>query len=153
MESWRIYHCAHTKLDKGRLQNIYRRSLRQVHYWAANPRFAESRRNPIDRITLMLDELNLAGYGDYARAAIDIMAAPLDGQFAYKDPARSDKGTVDGEAADLLVAAGQLLDVIRAALADGELNAAERASIRKLMRETARQLEELADAAGMNVPK
>lgn len=150
MESWRIYYCALQKLEKGRLQDIYRRSVRQVHYWAANPRFAENRRNPLDRIRLMLDELNLAGYGDYARAAIDYLAEPLGGEFSCKQQSKSDKGNIDSEAADLSVAAGTLIGGIREALEDGLLDTAERINIKQKARDAIKEIEQLLDAAGMN---
>lgn len=150
MESWQIYLVASKKLPPGTLQRIYRRSSRLVAYWAADPRYCnETKRNPLDRIRQMLSELETAGYGDYARWAIDYMAEPLDGQFTYKKPAKSDKGTVDGEAADLLVASGSLISTIRCALDDKELDPLERMKIREHARSLIGEVEELLDAAGM----
>ena len=150
MESWQIYFIAHKKLPQGRLQNIYRRSTRLVAYWAANPRDCDvTHRNPIDRIRIMLDELNMAGYGEYARAAIDYMAEPLDGEFSDKTAAISDKGSVDGEAADLSVASGALVAEIRDALEDDLLNTAERIRIKEAARKAILEIEQLLDAAGM----
>lgn len=151
MESWQIYHIALKKLPRGRLQQIYRRSARLVTYWAANPYYCdETKRNPLDRIRLMLDELDGAGYGEYARAAVDYIAEPLGGEFICKHTAESDKGSVDGEAADLSVAAGTLIGGIRQALEDGRLDAAERISIKQMSRDAIKEIEELLDAAGMN---
>ncbi len=150
MESWQIFYIAHKKLPPGRLQNIYRRSKRLVAYWAANPRDCDvTHRNPIDRIRLMLDELNLIGYGEYARAAIDYMAEPLCGEFSDKASAISDKGSVDGEAADLSVAAGSLIAEIRSALEDDLLDTAERIRIKEAARKAIQEIEQLLDAAGM----
>ena len=150
MESWQIYFIAKRKLPAGRLQNIYRRSARLVAYWAANPRDCDvTHRNPIDRIRMMLDELNMAGYGEYARAAIDYMAEPLDGEFADKSTSVSDKGTVDGEAADLSVAAGSLIAEIRSALEDDLLSTAERIRKKAAARKARQEIEQLLDAAGM----
>jgi len=151
MESWQIYHVAHKKLPKGRLQQIYRRSVRLVTYWAANPRDCDvTQRNPLDRIRLMLDELDMAGYGEYARAAIDYMAEPLGGEFAEKTVAVSDKGSVDGEAADLSVAAGTLIGEIRNALEDDRLDTAERIRIKEAARKAVQEIDQLLDATGMN---
>lgn len=150
MESWQIFFIAHKKLPPGRLQNIYRRSSRLIAYWAANPRDCDvTHRNPIDRIRMMLDELNMAGYGEYARAAIDYMAEPLGGEFTEKETSVSDKGSVDGEAADLSVASGMLVNEIRSALEDNLLDTAERIRIKAAARKAIQEVEQLLDAAGM----
>jgi len=151
IESWQIFYIAQKKLPTGRLQNIYRRSARLVAYWAANPRDCDvTHRNPIDRIRMMLDEMNLAGYREYATAAIDYMAEPLDGEFAKKETSVSDKGSVDGEAADLSVASGILINEIRNALEDDLLDTAERIRIKGAARKAIQEIEQLLDAAGMD---
>jgi len=150
IESWQIYHVALKKLPSGTLQRIYRRSCRLVHYWAADPRYVdETKRNPIDRIRQMLAELDTAGYGDYARAAIDYMAGPLGGEFGQKSGAVSDKNCVDGETADCMVALGKLADEIRYALADDYLDVAERVRIKEYSRKLITEIEQLLDAAGV----
>lgn len=151
MESWKIYHVALKKLAPGQLQKIYRRSSRLVNYWAANPRYCEeTKRNPLDRIRTMLEELDLAGSGDYAREAIDYMAAPLGGHFALKEKAVSDKGTIEGETADIAIALGKLADEIRFAMKDDEIDAAERIRIKEYARELKHQVDELMNAAGID---
>ena len=117
--SWQIFRIANRHLPKGRFQKIFTQSSRHLYRWAADPRCCEqTAKNPIDRIRILLDEINIAGYGDYARAAIDYMAEPLGGRFIDTNPARSDKGTVDGEIADVAVSIGSLSDLIRSSLAD-----------------------------------
>lgn len=151
MESWQIYFIAHKKLPAGRLQNIYRRSKRLVAYWAANPRDCDvTHRNPIDRIRMMLDELNMAGFGEYARAAIDYIAEPLGGEFAEKETSVSDKGTVDGESVDTSLAANNLISEIRDALEDDLLDTAERIRIKEAYRNVLIEAQQLLDAAGMD---
>lgn len=151
IESWQIYHVALKRLPAGSLQRIYRRSVRLVNYWAADPRHAdEIKRNPLDRTQQLLDELDAAGYGDYARAAIDYMAAPLGGEFAPKDTVVSDKKCVNGETADCMVSMGKLADEIRFALKDGYLDSAERIRIKEYARTLINEIEQLLDAAGMN---
>jgi len=148
MESWKIYHVAHKKLPSGKLQQIYRRSARLVQYWASDPNYCEeNKKNPLDRIRTMLDELDNAGAGDYARAAIDYMAEPLGGCFAEKQAAVSDKGCVDGESVDLTIAGGKLIDEIRFALADDVIDDEERMHIIEYARSLKREVDELLDAA------
>jgi len=151
VESWQIYNVALKRLPAGTLQRIYRRSCRLVHYWAADPRYAdETKRNPLDRIRQMLAELETAGYGDYARAAIDYLSQPLGGEFVAHGAVVSDKGTVDGEAADCMVAMGKLADEIRFVLSDGLLDSAERIRIKEYSRILINEIAQLLDAAGMD---
>lgn len=150
IESWQIYHVALKKLPSGTLQRIYRRSCRLVSYWAADPRYTdEQKRNPLDRIRKMLAELDTAGYGDYSRAAIDYMSEPLGGVFAKNRASKSDKGSVDGETADCMIAMGKLADEVRFALSDNELDTAERIRIKEYARNLIGEIEQLLDAAGM----
>ena len=150
IESWQIYHVALKKLPAGTLQRIYRRSCRLVHYWAADPRYAdETKRNPIDRIRQMLSELDTAGYGDYARSAVDYMAEPLGGEFADKPGIKSDKGNPDGETSDCMIAMGKLADEIRFALADDTIDGAERIRIKNYARTVIAEVAQLLDAAGV----
>lgn len=147
-ESWRIFHIARTKLSKGFVHNLYGRMTRSVEKWAANPRTCgQTARNPIDRTRILLDELNLMGYGDYARAAIDYMAEPLGCHCAEKSGAKSDKGTVDGEIADLASAVGNVADHIRDFVEKGK---GDPVQINEAIRYGKRQFDELLDAAGMN---
>jgi hypothetical protein len=151
IESWQIYHVALKKLPSGTLQRIYRRSCRLVSYWAADPRYTdETKLNPLDRIRKMLAELDTAGYGDYARAAIDYMAEPLGGNFADTSLTKSDKGCVDGETADCMIALGKLADEVRFSLADNELDTTERIRIKEYARKVISEIEQLLDAAGVN---
>ncbi|KKL62276.1 hypothetical protein LCGC14_2186840 [marine sediment metagenome] len=147
-ESWKIYHIARKHLPKDFLQSLYTRSSRLVYAWAANPRDCdETARNPIDRIRLMLEALDDEGYGDYARAAIDYMAEPLGCHCAEKSGAKSDKGTVDGEIADLASAVGNVADHIRDFVEKGK---GDPVQINEAIRYGKRQFDELLDAAGMN---
>ncbi len=150
IESWQIYNVSLKKLPAGTLQRIYRRSCRLVNYWAADPRYVdENKRNPLDRIRQMLAELDTAGYGDYSRAAIDYIATPLGGEFAEKSAAKSDKGSVDGETSDCMIAMGKLADEIRFALSDGHLASADRIRIKEYSRKLISEVEQLLDAAGV----
>jgi len=150
MESWQIFHAALKGLPTGTLQNIYRRSARLVQYWAADPKYCEThKRNPLDRIRIMLQQLDLAGCGNFSRWAIDYLAEPLGGCFAYKEAAKADKD-IDGEIADSLVAIGKLADEIRHSLADdGKIDEQEKSKIRDYALGAKRQIAELMDAAGI----
>jgi hypothetical protein len=150
--SYQIFKIAIRHLPKGRIQKIFTQKMRCIYKWSADPRHCEATaRNPIDRIRILLDEINIAGYGDYARAAIDYMAAPLGGRFIDIDMARSDKGSVDGEIADTLVSIGELSSIIRTALEDDHLTTAERIKIKDAGRAAIREIEQLLDVSGVNL--
>ncbi len=80
-----------------------------------------------------------------ARAAVDILAAPLGGQFAPLFPEKSDKGTVEGEAADVTVAFGKLLSFCREALEDDMVDVEELTRILDLLRQVKAELNQLLD--------
>jgi len=148
MKSWQVFHYARKVLSNEIMMRIFSRSYPLITRWASDPRYCENHtRNPIDRITIMLTELDRVGYGEVARAGIDIQANPLGGQFAFRSRATSDKGTVDGESADAIVALGHLVTVVRKALADRKIEPAERAVILDAARVVVREIDELLDAA------
>ena len=143
MKSWQIYSYANELSPVGFLQKIYKRSYPLVQSWAANPSTNEVvNRNPIDRITDMLAELKNVGREDVARAAVDIMARPLGGHFAFFKRVKSDKGTLDGEAADASIALGRLLETGRRAIADGAVSREELAEVQDKARLVRRELDE-----------
>jgi|GEM_PF-1478160 len=150
MEPWQFFSLVRKVLPAGMLQSIFSRSTRLVQLWSANPAYCEhTARTPLERLRLLLKHLYLAGYGEYSRWAIDYLAEPLGGCFAYRESSRSDKGSVDGEAVDAFTALGRLVDEIRASLEDGRLEPEEKDRIRERCRRVIRELEELMDAAGM----
>lgn len=151
MESWQVYHVARKKLPKGMLQSIYRRSTPMVSMWAANPDYCENTaRNPLDRIRLMLEEMDAAGCGEYARWAIDYLAGPLGGRFApMAADTASDKGTVDGEVTDIAIAMGRLADAVRAVWDVGDLSVDAIVGIKHQARELKVEVDQLLDAVGI----
>ena len=153
MDSWQIYYIAKKKLPPGILHNIYSRQVksltRLIDYWSSNPRVSKSKRNPIDRIRILLEELDIAGYGEYARWAIDYMAEPLGGRFTDTETAKSDKGSIDSEAADITVSLGELINLLRDAGSDGNNDTAKIIRIKSKARTLRIQIEKLLDAAGI----
>ena len=148
MESWQIFHVARKELGDSVLCKIFSpRKARAIRGWAQDPTFTSTQtRNPIDRIIILLRELDHCGRGRYARAAIDIMAAPLGGHFEYLPGAKSDRGSVDGELTDAAIALGELATTCRCALADGKLDDEERELVLEAARELYLQVAQLMDA-------
>lgn len=154
IKSWQIFHAAKNSLGDVFMNNLYKRSAPLISKWSADPRFASakgsSERNPLDRIRDMLAALNDAGLEIYARAAVDFLSEPLGGEFSSKKEEKSDKGTVDGELADISIALGNLGAQIREALKDGRIDSVEKIRIKEAARTTKREIEELLDAAGID---
>lgn len=149
-ESWTIFKVAKKRLPPGKLQSIYRRSTRLVDLWAANPAHCEvTARNPMDHMRMLLDALDNAGCEDHAVAGANYMLEPLEMHAVPLTSEPSDRGDVDGELADLFAAGGRLASRIRDALADGQLDTAERIAIHEMARRIVKELNQVLDAAGM----
>jgi len=101
MRSWQIYDVARKTL-KEELHEIYgNRSARMIHYWAQDPNFcADPKRNPIDRLELLLHRLARAGKRDVALSALRILGQKLDCTIGNRDKAVPDKETLLGEIVD-----------------------------------------------------
>ncbi|KKN36007.1 hypothetical protein LCGC14_0777840 [marine sediment metagenome] len=150
-ESSFVFAAAKKYLPKGSIQKLFTKSTRLFNMWATDPRTsAIVARNPIDRIRILLNELDDFGQGHVSRAAIDYMAEPLGCHCVEKSGAKSDKGTIDGEVADISIALGNLGSEVREALKNGEIDSDKRRLIVEAARNVKRQVEELLDAAGMN---
>lgn len=132
-------------LNAGALQNLFRVKQTTIYLWGAPPTNEYQQPNPIDRLRRLFAELAAAGRAELGRAAIDMLARPLGGQFAPLPGAKSDKGDLDGEAADAMVSLGRLIEDSRAALADGRVDARETARIRERLRAVQGELEQLFD--------
>lgn len=54
LKTWQVMHALRKTLGDSFLQKLYKRSLRQIYRWSADPRFCEdTERNPLDRIETM----------------------------------------------------------------------------------------------------
>ena len=180
-ESWQVFNVANKNLVRAKVQQIFRRATplvnkwgktielcldcqkklaqddeyptkRFVDLWAANPSDCNNtRRNPIDCIRDLLDALDDVGKTEYARAAIDYMAKPLGGRFTDIETSKSDKKNIDSEIADISIALGDLASRIREARIDGVFDTAERIRIKDSARTIKQEVEQLLDAAGIEL--
>lgn len=146
MQSWQVYQYARKVLPKGFLERIYSRSPRLIYMWGSSPTHTDSNeRNPIDRLSTMLSELDRLGYQDVARAAVDLIAEPIGGRFEPFPEVESDKGTVDGEAADTTIALGHLIETARKSMKDVRMDRNEAQQLLAAFRSVQQQLNELMD--------
>ncbi|KKL95712.1 hypothetical protein LCGC14_1851840 [marine sediment metagenome] len=135
---------------KGFLGKIFTQSMRLVYEWAADKNAEYRAKNPLDRVRDVMEGLQIAGQGCHAQNAIDYLSEPLGGEFTGKKRAISDKGTVDGEIADISIAIGDLATEIRAACNDGNIDPDERMKIVCAARKVQNETNQLLDAAGIN---
>ena len=159
MESWQIFSYAKKVLPVNTVRLIFTRSSKCLECWggvardsidsrwAADPTYCSAtERNPIDRVKALITELDRSGYGNVARAAVDIIAEPLGGCFEITKHVHGEKG-VAGEAADTMESLGDLIHKIRGSLSDGKLDKAEKADILDMVRKVKLEIDQLHDAA------
>jgi len=139
-----IFDIARKKLPAGRLQNIFSRSKRLLDYWAAREGH-EERRNPLDRIRMLLEDLDLHGYGDYARAALDYIGEPLGVHISEEKQSKSDKGSVALEVIDATICLGDLAGLISEAMADGNISDEEMVRLKSAARQLTDEVEQIMD--------
>lgn len=150
LKSHQIFHIARKTLSDGDLHKIFGRSVRFMQMWAADPRHCDvTRRNPLDRLAALLDALDDQGRSDVARAGLEYMIGNLPFKLVSTESRTSDKGTVDGEIADLTRSLGNLATVIETARADGKIETDELIRIKRAATELKHGVDELLDAAGI----
>ena len=76
MKSWEIYSEARKALKSSGMCAIYgNRSSRMIDYWAQDPELsADPKRNPIDRLFMLIHTLEEAGHRDVAKSALRLLA-------------------------------------------------------------------------------
>ena len=134
----------------GYLGKVFTQSTRLIYEWAADKNAEYRAKNPLDRIRKVIEGLHVAGQGCYAQNAIDYLSEPMGGEFADKKRIISDKGTVDGEIADISIAVGGLASEIRMSRKDGTIDPEERMKIDCAVRNLQNEIYQLLDAAGLN---
>lgn len=149
-KSHQIFHIARKTLSDGQLHSIFGRTTRYMQMWAADPRYCEVvRRNVLDQVRDFINALDDHGRGDVVRAALEYMVGSLPFKVCDDGGAVSDKGSIDGEIADLTRALGRLATVIEVAREDGVIETDELIRIKRAAGELKRGVDELLDAAGI----
>ncbi len=102
MKSWEVYDRARKVLHKEKMLEIYgNRSSRLINYWAQDPRCcADPKRNPIDRLEMMVQELAKANGKDVAMAAVRRLAGAIGLNIMERQEAIPDKDTLQEEIID-----------------------------------------------------
>lgn len=134
-----------------KVSKIFGVSDRHVYSYAANPLTCEykSLSNPIERVQALIYELWLVGREEEAEAFIDIFARQIQCRCQRIGEIESDKGSVDGEIADLVIQVGELSRIVRDAIKDGKITREERISIHDVLNKVKTEAEELASLVGV----
>ena len=94
----RFFRACIRDVGMARLQKLYKKSPTEIYRWAADPRTnGEIRRNPLDRIQMLLEDLCELGYDDVARAAVSVMAETIGCELADKNGVTPDGATIELE--------------------------------------------------------
>lgn len=73
--TWQLFAAYRRILGDAVIEKIYKRGIRQIQRWSADPRFvSEAERNPLDRIELILERLVEIGREDIAEATVARLA-------------------------------------------------------------------------------
>ena len=101
LTTWQFFHAAKKILGDSFLQKVYKKSLRQIYRWSANPDFCEdTEKNPLDRIKIILGRLVEIGREDVAYSAVQMLAEVLDCELVSKNHPTPDKSTIEDECLD-----------------------------------------------------
>lgn len=150
LKSNQLFHIINKTLDKGLLHRCFGKSVRYMQMWAADPRCCEvTRRNPFDSAQALFDHLDDHGRIDVVRGALEYMIGNLPLRVVSSDTAISDKGSIDGEIADITRAMGRLATVIEDARADGRIDTTELIRIKREASQLKIEVDQLLDAAGI----
>lgn len=149
LKSWQIFHAIKEEFGKEYLFKLWGfRNARQIYNWCADPREIEGAcPNPMDKLQLMLEDLNRIGRRDLALAALRCLARPLG--FEVRDPKEtvSDKEELALEFLDASTALGEVGRIIQEVLEDGVVDKAEVILIEDAVDKTIDELMQIKDAA------
>ena len=99
--SWQFFHACRKVLGDSCIQKIYKRSLRQIYRWSADPTYADQvERNPIDRLKLILEKLCEVGREDIATAGVNMLAEVVGCELRKIDRVEPDQESIEDECLD-----------------------------------------------------
>ena len=141
----RFWSAANKILTPSFIANIYKICLRQAQRYGADPKYcADTSRNPLDLLLIIMESLQEAGRPDAAYAGLNLLADPLGYTIKPKE-IYSDKGSICLELMDVNTALGNFCAHYQDKAHDG-LDQEERTELTLLLDKTAWQIEELIDA-------
>lgn len=101
LQSYQFFSSCRRLLGDSFLQKRFKRSLREIQRWSADPRYAEDTdRNPMDRYEVLLERLMELGRDDVARAAVARQAHLVGCELRCLDPVMPDAVSMEAECLD-----------------------------------------------------
>lgn len=114
LESWQFYSSCRRILKDSFLQTLFKRSLREIQRWSADPRYAsDTDRNPLDRYEFLLDRLMELGRADIARASVARQAHIVGCELRCLDPVEPNANSIEAECLDDYPALTQFHEAVR----------------------------------------
>ena len=115
-KTWQFYSASIRILGMETLTGLYKRSIRQIQRWSADPRTTESHQNnPVDRIEVLLEKLMELGRDDVAIVPVQRMASIVGMRLVPVNEPAPDKDTIADELNDNIPALGRYNDMVTAA--------------------------------------
>ncbi len=101
MKSWQVFNAARKSLKSKMFAIFGNRTSRMIDYWAQDPAFsAEHKRNPIDRLVMLLRELDQNGMRQVAVSALRLLANAINCKVIDRNEVVPDKETLYEEILD-----------------------------------------------------
>ncbi|MHC1727983.1 MAG: hypothetical protein AB9866_18600 [Syntrophobacteraceae bacterium] len=101
LHSWQFFFACRKILSDSFLTKVFKRSLREIQRWTADPTYAEDvDRNPVDRYEAVLVRLMELGRSDIARAEASRQAHVVGCELRCTDELKPDRSTITDEILD-----------------------------------------------------
>jgi hypothetical protein len=101
LTTYQFFHACSKVLGYSFLQKLYRRSLRQIYRWGADPAFCEdTEANPLDRLKVIFTRLAEIGREDLALQGLKILAEAIDYDIIPNNKVIPDKQSIEQECLD-----------------------------------------------------
>jgi|GEM_PF-3173198 len=148
IHTWQVFNAVKEELGMEYLYHLWGyRNARQIQRWCADPRRnSEVQANPLDKLQVMLEDLNRLGHRNIALAAIKRLAVPLGFEVRDLQDIQTDKEDPNLEFLDVINAIGEVSKELQGALEDQILEEEEKAKVLEAADEAIKQLMQLKDA-------
>lgn len=100
LKTWQFFSACRRILGDSWMQQLFKRGLRQLQRFSADPDFADTDRNPIDHYEAMLRRLMELGRADVAMAAVSRQAHIVGCELLCLEDVYADKASLEDELLD-----------------------------------------------------
>lgn len=101
LKTWEFFLFARKSLGITFLQKLFQRGHSEIYRWSRDPEFTgDSKRNPLDRLRILVREMVNQGYDREARAGVAMLAEEVGCSLADIDAVKPDKSNILEECLD-----------------------------------------------------